>query len=114
MPVDIEDKKTLSMAELKQELARIKKRDEDFGLRSARTAEYLKMFVELKQKQAADLKKKLEKLNITRLKQEHIDKIVDLMPLTKEDLKVILQGFDISFSAADNEKILEAVKSFKK
>jgi DNA-directed RNA polymerase subunit F len=114
MPVDIEDKKSISMAELKQELDSIKKRDQELGLRSARTAEYLKIFVELSPKKAAELKKKLEKLNIARLKQEHINKITDLLPLTKEDVKVILQGFDVSISSSDMEKIVEVVKGFKK
>lgn len=114
MVVDIEEEKTISMTELKQELEKIKKRDEELGLRSARTAEYMKMFVELSQKQGQELKKKLENLKITRLKQEHINKIIDLVPITKGDLKVILHGFNVSLSSADMEKIVEVVKGFKK
>jgi len=114
MPVDIEEEKTISMSELKQELERIKKRDAELGLRSARADEYLKMFVELSPKQGEELKKKLEGLKLSRLKDAHINKIIDLMPLTKEDVKLVLQGFEVSLGSEDIEKIVEVVKGFVK
>ncbi len=114
MPVNIEDEKTMSMPELKQEIEKIRKRNAELGLRSAKTDEYLKMFVELSPKQGEELKKKLEGLKLSRLKDMHINKIIDLMPITKDDLKLILQGFEVSLSSDDLEKVVEAVKSFVK
>lgn len=100
----------ITMAELKAGLAEIKERDKELGERSAKTEEYLSQFVEMQEKPAMELKKKLEELKIMRLKPEIIIKIIDFLPATAEDLKLILQ--EVALTQEDVRKIIEAVAQY--
>lgn len=98
----------VSMVEVKEEIKRIKKRDAEPSFRVTKVDEYLSSFVTLSSKDEAELIGKIEKLGIPRLKDEHIKKLIDLMPVNVEQLKVILQGYVITVSQ-DNMKKLAAV-----
>ncbi len=113
MKTEIISETPITMAQLKHELEAIKKRDKELGLRSAKTEEYLNRFVKLDSEKATDLYKKIEELNIPRLKPEHITKIVDLMPETPDDVKMLLQGYVITLSAENLKKITDVIATFK-
>ncbi|MBW2999079.1 hypothetical protein KY339_00260, partial [Candidatus Woesearchaeota archaeon] len=100
------------MSQLKNELKKIKKRDEELNFIANKTNDYLNTFSVLKEKEAKDLQKKLEGLKITRLKPEQIIKIIDLLPSTVADLKVILQGYPVSIANEDLKKIADVVAGF--
>lgn len=102
----------INMVELKSELDSIKKRDGELGFRATRTQEYLDQFVGMSSKKADELKKKLEDLKITRLKEEFIVKIIDTLPTTVEELKTLLQGYVVSINQADMKKVVDAVNEF--
>jgi len=102
----------ISMAQLKEELNVIKERDEELNFRAKKTEEYLNKFVQLDAKKAEELKKKLEDLKISRLKPEMVTKIIDLLPKTTEELKVILQGYVVSVGKEDAKKIIKIVNEF--
>lgn len=102
----------ISMVELKQELEEIKKRDKELGFRSQKTEEYLNQFCKLDDKQAEDLKKKLEGLDITRLKESAMLKIIDLLPTNIDELKTILQGYIVTINKKDMESIIEVTSKF--
>ena len=104
----------ITMLELKKELAAIKKKDKELGFRSQKTEEYLNHFTKLDEKQAEDLKKKLEGLSISRLKEEIVTKIIDLLPITVDELKTILQGYVVTINKKDMESIIEVTKKFAK
>ena len=69
-------------------------------------------FVSLNSKKAKELKGKLASLKISRLKEEHITKIIDLLPKTANDIKVILQGYTLSLSSENAKKIADIVKDY--
>ena len=100
----------ISMADLKEELSKIKKKDEKLNFRAEKTEEYLNQFTILSLKKYQELKEKLEKLKIPRLKEEHIIKIVDLVPLSAEEVKSILQGYTITVTNDNLKKIADCVK----
>lgn len=112
MSIEITSENPVSMAALREKLKAVKKRDKELNFRANKVDEYLDMFVKLKEKDAEDMCKKLEALNVPRLKPEHIVKIVDLMPETVEDLKVILQGYTLTVNKENMAKIVEVVKGF--
>ena len=97
--------KPISMAELKEELAKIKKKEE-LNFRAAKTEEYLQQFVN---KNSLQLTEKLKKLNIPRLKDAHIIKIADTMPKNLDDLKIILQGYTLTVNNENMKKIVEII-----
>ena len=59
---------------------------------------------------AKKLKKKLEELDLLKVKLEHIIKIIDLIPENAEDLNKIFIG--VNLDEDETKKILETVKEF--
>jgi DNA-directed RNA polymerase subunit F len=104
----------MSMSEVKSELSKIKKRDEELNFRSAKTEEYLNQFSPLSSTKVEELKKKLEGLKIPRLKEEHVVKIVDVLPSTLDDVKAFLQGQTITVTQENQKKIADTVDKFLK
>ena len=94
----------LSMAEVKQEIDKIKKRDKELSFRTQRTDEYMQQFVKEDTLKLIDT---LKKMKITRLKEEYIVKIVDLLPRTIVDLKVILQGYTVTVTKDNMKDIID-------
>ena len=100
----------ISIYDLKKELAKIHKRDTELSLRAAKTDEYLNQFAVLKQKDAEALEEELKKLDIPRFKDMHIKKILDTLPESVEELKVILQGYALTLTKEGSQKIIDTVK----
>jgi len=99
----------LSMAEVKEEVEKIKKRDKELSFRTQRTDEYLQQFTDANSIKLID---SLKKINIARLKDEYIVKIADLMPKTVDDLKIILQGYTVTITKENMKKIIDEVNKF--
>ena len=100
----------ISSVELKGKLMAIKARDKEMGTKANKTLEYLNVFASLKLKDAEELKKKIINLNIPRLKDRHIVKILDLMPQDIDSLKILFTGEHITIKQEDLGKIFEAIK----
>ena len=105
------EERPISMIELKGKIAEIKKRDKELNFRSNKVQEYLNTFVSLTEKNADDMKKKLEALSISRLKDRHIVKILDTMPEDLDGLKALFAGENITIKQEDLGKIFEVIKS---
>lgn len=104
----IMNEEPISMAQLKAELESIKKRDKELSFRSNKTYEYLTHFTKIKG--FDNIISKIEKLNIPRLKKNHIIKIMDTMPKSVNDLKVVLQGYTLTINNENMKKILEVLE----
>ncbi|MFP4111857.1 MAG: hypothetical protein ACLFUO_02575 [Candidatus Woesearchaeota archaeon] len=109
---EVLNKTPLSLAEVKAKLSSIKKRDEELNFRANKVQEYISAHHIMSQKDAKELASKLEELDLSRIKDVHIKKIVDLLPETEDDLKVILSGYNITQSSDNVKKILDAVKGY--
>lgn len=109
---DILKKTPLSLAEVKAKLTALKKRDEELNFRANKVNEYIQNYHILSQKDAKELVSKLTELDLPRIKDVQIKKIVDLLPSTEEDVKVILSGYNITLSADNVKKIIGAVKDY--
>jgi DNA-directed RNA polymerase subunit F len=75
------------------------------------TVDFLKKFVKTKPEQAKKIKEGLEKLDMLKLKREHVVKIVDLLPKDASDLNKIFT--DVSLNEDETNKILEFIKNAK-
>ena len=96
--------------QLKKELEKIKKRDGELNFRANRTEDYLQQVSTVKN--AEQLFEKITKLNIPRLKEHHIHKIIDICPTTLNDLKMILQGYTVTVNNDSMKKIVDTVNEF--
>ncbi len=109
---NIIEEKPITMAELKEELDKIKKKDKELNFRANKTYEHLTQFGKHDYNKAKELIDKLEKLKIPRLKEEYMVKIVDVLPTTLDDLKVLLQGYTVTIKSENMKKIVETVNKF--
>lgn len=106
------EKIPISLTELKQELEIIQKRDEELSYRSGKSLEYVNAFVTLSKTAHKDLKKKIEQLKIPRFKEDHVCKVIDMLPQSVAELDVILQGYTLTVSKENKAKIIGVVKDF--
>ena len=102
----------MSIAEVKDALVKIKKRDKELTFRGNKTEEYTNQFTVLDSKKSAELVDKLMGLKIQRLKEMHIKKMVDILPKTAKEVKVVLQGYTVTVKADHIKKIAETVAGF--
>ena len=72
---------------------------------------FIKGFSKIKPKEAKELKKKLEGLELMKVKPEHIAKIIDMIPEDQEELNKIFVS--VSLNEDETKKILDTVKEFK-
>jgi len=72
---------------------------------------FMKKFAKLKKKEAEELKKKLLGLDLLKLREEHVIKIIDLIPENVDELNKIF--IDVSLDEDETKKILETIKEFK-
>jgi DNA-directed RNA polymerase subunit F len=110
--IKIVEEKPISMAELKEEIKNIKKRDEELSFRTAKISEQLELLKIVKPKDAEEMFEKLQKLNIPRIKDVHIYKIIDILPQNAVELKNLAQGYGLTVSNDNVEKILEVIGEY--
>lgn len=108
----IVEEKPMPMYELKNEVGKIKKRDGELNFRAAKTEEYLNVFVNLGPRKGKELVDEIKALQIPRLKEEHIYKIVDVMPTDAESLKLVLHGYTLNVSKENMKKIVNVLKNY--
>jgi len=96
----IKEIKQLSMAEASEYI------DKD----ETKVLGFIKRFTKLKPKEAKALREKLEKLNLMKVNDDNIAKIIDLLPENEVDLNKIF--IDVVLDEDETKKILETVKEF--
>ncbi|MBI4448006.1 hypothetical protein HY643_03420 [Candidatus Woesearchaeota archaeon] len=106
------NEKGLSHNEVMDKLKYVEKRDGKLNFRAEKTKGYLNLFTKLKSKEANDLKKELEGLDIPRLRDKQIVKLVDLLPQDMDSLKVVLSGEALNLKAEDLKKIIDVTKKY--
>ena len=108
------EEKPLCLADVQAHLHRLEKRDQELGFIAAKCKGYVEDFVTLSLEKKEELFKKLRGLQLTRLKEEHFAKIVDFLPKTVNELKIVLQAYPLSIPKKDQEAVVEIVKEFVK
>jgi DNA-directed RNA polymerase subunit F len=102
----------LNIVEVKEMLKKIKERDTELNFRAQKTAEYLEAINTIKPKSAKELKEKLEGLEIPRVKEAQIHKLIEIMPLTAEGVKTIFTGLNISVTADNIKKVVTLMQEY--
>jgi DNA-directed RNA polymerase subunit F len=104
------EEKPVSIYDLKDEIKKIQKRDPQLSLRTGKTEEYINQFTLLKEKDAESIEKEIAGMNIPRMKDLHMKKIVDTLPTSVEELKVIMQGYAITMTKENMQKIVSIIE----
>ncbi|OGM98396.1 MAG: hypothetical protein A2817_01105 [Candidatus Yanofskybacteria bacterium RIFCSPHIGHO2_01_FULL_39_8b] len=107
------EEKPISLVEVRSILTDVESRDTELNYRSTKVKEFLENFgTELTEAKKEKLLKKLKDLNLVRLKDEYYLKIIDFLPTTANDLKIVLQAYPVSLPKKDMDSIVEVVTEF--
>ncbi len=101
-------------AEVKKILEQIKEKDKELGFRAQRTLDHLESTGTLSQKKAKELENALTKLEIPRMKEQHVHKLIDTLPKTADDVKMILQGYALTVTNENCKKIADTIAEIAK
>ncbi len=102
----------INIVDVKEVLDQEVKKNKQLNFRAQKTLEYLEQTVSLSPEKAKKLKDALVKLNISRLRDVQINKIIDLLPKTSNELKVILQSYNLTLTNDQIKNIIDAVIEF--
>ena len=104
----------VTLVHLKEDLQRIKKRDEELNFRANKTEEYLNTFSTMKPSDAEELFSKLRELGLPRVRDDHLVKLIDLLPLNVEELKTVMSAYSVTISTDNAKKIVDLVVEYAK
>jgi len=104
------EEKPLSLVDVKHILEKTESRDTQLNHLSGKVKDYLSLFVEFSPKKKEELRQQLVDLQLTRLKEEHMIKIIDFLPRTLNDLKIVLQAYPLSLPKKDQESIVQVIQ----
>lgn len=107
---EVVDEKYVPLATVKEILKKVK--NPTFEQKQA--YQHARNFSKLKESEAQKLMEELKALEIRKLKDDMIVKIVDILPETAKELKSIVSISKVSFKQDEIEKILEIVKKYVK
>jgi len=111
MKIQVLNETPITAAEVKDELKKIRKVNKELNFRAQKTEDYLNQTVS-DSKKTAELVKKLGALKVPRLREHQIAKLADTMPITEKDVKVILQGYAITVTKENMNKIAKTIAEF--
>ncbi len=100
------DREPISMNEVEDII-----KDIDDSVKKQEIEPFLKRFVKLKSEKVKKIREKLEKLELIKIKRDHIVKIIDILPEDASDVNKIFN--DVSLNEDEINKILEIVKNSK-
>ena len=102
------EEKPLSLVEVRHSLKNLQA-EEPLSFRAEKTNAYLEAFSLYSEKDAQELIGKIVALNILRLKDRHIVKIIDLMPKDLDSLRLLLTNETLTIKDEDLKKILDVI-----
>ena len=103
----------LSLTDVKQAVETIEARNPELGLLTQKTKEYCDAFCTLTMEQKDAVLEGLRSLEITRLRDEHLYKLIDFMPTTEDELRTVMQSYPITLSKTDKTNIIAKIKELK-
>lgn len=97
--------KPLTLAEVRDTLS-----SKEEAEKAKEVVSYIKRFTKLSPEQVKNMRQGIEQLGLIKLKEEHIAKIIDIMPADPEDVRKIF--VDMSLDENEITKILEVTKKY--
>jgi len=101
----IENVEILSMAEVPEILKKVGAQEESKDLIT-----HIGKYVQIKPEKARELRTKIKNLEILKVKEEHIAKIIDTLPEDDTDLNKIF--VDVSLDEDETKKLLNTIKEY--
>ncbi|MBI4140319.1 hypothetical protein HY485_00620 [Candidatus Woesearchaeota archaeon] len=105
---------SVGLHEVNEELSRIKTRDKELSFRAQKTSDYLEQVNTMSAAKSKELFRQLTKLEVPRLKEQHVLKLVDVLPATLKDVKTVLQGYAVTVTNENLKKIADTITDVAK
>jgi len=109
MKIKIVEESPLSFSQVKDVLEASKKKEGELNFRAAKTHEYLESLTVLTAKETKKLADALNALQIPRLKDIHVAKLIDCLPQSEADVRFVLQAYTITVSQENRKKIADEI-----
>jgi DNA-directed RNA polymerase subunit F len=109
---EILEKTPMNVVEVKAALEKIKEKEPELNFRAAKTEEYAQDFAKISLKESRALLEKLKGLEIPRLKETHLHKLIDVMPVSEKHVKIVLSSANVTPTAENCKKIAETIAEF--
>jgi len=100
------------IAQVKDQLVKTKKKMGELNFRAQKALDHCEQFATIDTKQANELLDELRKLEVPRLRDQQLVKLVDVLPKTEAEVKGVLQGYAVTVTAENNKKIAVAISDF--
>ena len=107
--IEILNEIPLTMIEAKEMLKELKGKEKELPIRLNKTVEYLQSYAKGDGKKVKEIKDRLNKLDIARLRDRHVVKIIDVMPKDLDSLRLVFSGENVTLKQEDLQKILDAL-----
>ena len=112
MEPEIIESNPISLAEVKKELKKIKKRDDELTFRGNKIEEHINALHVISEKDALEIYGKIDKLKILRMKPKHIIKFVDVMPSSEAEVKYVAGWLSLTVSKENITKIFKIIDKY--
>lgn len=106
---EISTEQPITQATLKDSLERIQERDEELSFRAGKTVDHLNHLKTVDLEKKEELTQAIQDLDVPRLKEQHIAKIIDIMPRNLKELAIIISGYTLTVNKEYQEKIIETL-----
>jgi DNA-directed RNA polymerase subunit F len=109
---EILEKIPMNVVEVKAALEKIKEKTPELNFRAQKTEEYSQDFAKISLKDARELYDKLKALEVQRLKDTHMHKLIDLMPVSDKNVKLILSTYNLTPTQENCKKIADTIAEY--
>ncbi|MBS3162405.1 hypothetical protein J4467_00625 [Candidatus Woesearchaeota archaeon] len=104
---ELVEEAAITLAELKEKFQAVK--DDGLTYRAEKANIYLELFALSSTKEAHELYEKIMNLNIPRLKDRYVVKIIDIMPKDIDSLRLLFSAETLTIKDDDLKKILDVI-----
>lgn len=111
MALKVIDEAVVSPAFVRETLEKVKE-SSDLNFKSLKLLEYLNRTVTLSVDDTKKMIQKLKDLDLVRLSDKHIIKIIEILPPSKDVLRNVLTSLNTTLPDEEVEKIMEVVNEF--
>jgi DNA-directed RNA polymerase subunit F len=106
------EKAPMNVVEVKAALERIKAKEPELNFRAQKTDEYAQDFAKISLKDATELMDKLKGLDVPRVREQHLHKLIDIMPISEKHVKIILSAYNVTPTAESCKKIVDTIAEY--
>lgn len=106
------EKHAMNIVQVKAALEKIKETEPELNFRAAKTHEYAEDFAKISLADAAELYEKMKGLEIPRLKDTHMHKLIDIMPTSEKQVKIVLSAMNLTPTAEQTKKLADVIAEY--